>query len=280
MSSAPPAADSGHALRRIAGAIAPAGDEWLESLLAKNARRYLAVVDFARAALARLDLDVLDYGCGYPFVLALLHDAGARVTGYEPFATPRHDSVAAALRLSGAMRRELREGEQFDLVLMVDVIEHLSVLRPTMTDVVNRIRPGGALLISTPNGMRFDQWLTYVRRVRAHPVTIEEFLTTDNNWVHHQREFTMAELRRTVEFYGLIPAAERIVDTAPAWSDLAAHRRARGDRTGIEPRESLRHRVKSAIQRHLPAAWQNNLLLLARKPATAVAVPAVVAPAS
>lgn len=239
----------------------------LNTMLHKNAPRYRAVLETGLELLDRPGMRILDYGCGHPFMLALFGEAGHDVTGFEPYADESHDRVAALLR-TPPIRRSLPEDDQYDLVLMVDVIEHLAILRPTMTDVVRRIRPGGRLLISTPNGVRFDQWLAYVRRTRAHPVLIDDFLRTDNDWLHHQREFTMRELERTVQFYGLDVERSRTVDTTAEWDVMAAHRRARGDATGTAPREPLRHRIKRGFQRALPESWQNNLILVARRPET------------
>jgi len=237
----------------------------LAAMLQKNLRRYLAVLQFVSDQLhPDGQTRILDYGCGYPLLVKLLRDGGLAATGYEPYAEESYHALAAKLGIAPHFFTTLPPGDQFDVVTLVDVIEHLSILRPTMTDVIARIRPGGYLVISTPNGLRLSQWLAFVRRKTAHPVAIEKFLKTDNNYVHHQREFTRPELEKTMRYYGLEVVTSTCVDTMPQRGDLEKYHVLLG-----QPKEliSWRTRLRDGLQSRLPADWQNNLLLLARKPA-------------
>mgnify|MGYP001604689539 CR=1 FL=1 len=234
------------------------------AMLQKNLRRYLATLEFSGSRLGwGFKGRVLDYGCGYPVFVRMLRDAGFAADGYEPYAEQNHHEVAAGLDIAANYFTALPANAQFDAVTMVDVIEHLSILRPTMTDVLSRIRPGGYLVVSTPNGLRLSQWLAFVRRKTAHPVAIEKFLQTDNNYVYHQREFTRAELEKTMRHYGLKVVASICVDTVPPREDLNKYHELLG-----QPKSPSHWRTQARdfLQRRLPPDWQNNLLLLARKP--------------
>jgi len=234
------------------------------AMLQKNLRRYSATLQFLDGQLgAAFRGQVLDYGCGYPLFLRLLRDCHFGAVGYEPYAGPDHCKVAACLGLSGSYFTTLPPEAQFDVVTMIDVIEHLSILRPTMTDIIGRIRPGGHLVISTPNGLRLSQWLAYVRRKTAHPTAIDKFLETDDNYTDHQREFTRAELALTVRHYGLELISLICVDTMPSRRDLSQYHKLLGK---SDERTPWRTHVREFLQRILPANWQNNFLLLARKP--------------
>lgn len=236
----------------------------LAAMLQKNLRRYAAVLNFISEQLhPDRRMSILDYGCGYPLLVRLLRDQGLTATGYEPYAEPKHQALAEKLGVADCCCTTLSPEAQFDLVTLVDVIEHLSILRPTMTDIVARIRPGGYLVVSTPNGLRLSQWLAFVRRKTAHPVAIEKFLRTDNNYVNHQREFTRSELEKTMRYYGLEVVALICVDTMPRREDLGKYHELLGE---PPERTSWPTHVREALQRSLPADWQNNLLLLARKP--------------
>src|SRR5665647_1509619 len=146
-----------------APAIMPLGDDASmsttptpERLLAYR-RRYFSD---AKPAFLRLidprDLRVLDLGCGGGHNGALLKRAGAReVIGVEL------DAGAAAQareRLDGVVCSDLvgldlagLGDEPFDAILASDVLEHLAEPEAVLAQVLTRLRPGGAVVVSLPN---------------------------------------------------------------------------------------------------------------------------------
>ena len=81
---------------------------------------------------------ILDYGCGAGlFVDFLLGEGVENATGYDPFLPKYSDS--------GRLR------QQYDAVVSYDVIEHSDEPREFFQSLVRLAKPGGLLVIGTPN---------------------------------------------------------------------------------------------------------------------------------
>ncbi len=104
------------------------------------------------------DKAVLDLGCAGGFMAEALEDRGARVTGIDP----AEQAIAAARAHAQAAGRRIRydvgvgealpyaDGE-FDAVVCVDVLEHVSDLDRVLAEVARTLRPGGLFLFDTIN---------------------------------------------------------------------------------------------------------------------------------
>jgi SAM-dependent methyltransferase len=83
---------------------------------------------------------ILDYGCGYGLLLERLQERGfTDVTGYDPYASNPAFRDPAGLR------------SQFDFIVLQDVIEHVEDPRALLSELDHALRPGGAILIGTPD---------------------------------------------------------------------------------------------------------------------------------
>ncbi len=115
--------------------------------------------DSKPALLALIDprgLRILDLGCGGGHNGALLKRAGAReVVGVE-----RDPGAAAEARRRldlvveadlSLLRPEQLGDEPFDAILASDVLEHLADAEQVLGRAVQRLRPGGAVVVSLPN---------------------------------------------------------------------------------------------------------------------------------
>lgn len=96
---------------------------------------------------------LLDVGCGSGRFLARLHELGWEVVGVEP------DGEAAKLARE-YFRLNVHEGKledvcfpdnEFDVITMNHVIEHLSNPIGTLKECWRILKPGGKLMIATPN---------------------------------------------------------------------------------------------------------------------------------
>lgn len=137
---------------------------------------------------------VLDFGAGDGDLMALLLERGYRVAGYEPSSTRK---AALRSRFAGVEGFEgvvdhLDEG-QFDVVLMVEVIEH--VLDGELDAVLQRLaavtKSGGTLIVTTPNNEDLALGMSY------DPLTNIMF----HRW-QHVRSFTPATLAALLRRWG------------------------------------------------------------------------------
>ena len=104
---------------------------------------------------------VLDVGCASGRLLANIRDLGfPNVVGLDP--SPA--CAAAADRLYGIEVRTMTlaeiaaSGEQFDVVIMVGVLEHLEDLDRAFAQLRQLITPGGLLYIEVPDVTTFADW--------------------------------------------------------------------------------------------------------------------------
>lgn len=101
---------------------------------------------------------VLDLGCAGGFMAEALAARGAYVTGIDPAA----DAIEAARQHAQAEGHDIRydvgvgedlpyDTDQFDAVVCVDVLEHVSDLPQVLAEVARVLRPGGQFLYDTIN---------------------------------------------------------------------------------------------------------------------------------
>lgn len=134
--------------------------EYLPALGVSNGEFDLAYFDSRHAAMLRLIARhrpvrgrLLEVGTGAGFFLKAAERAGWTVGGIEISS----EGVAfATARLGLEIRRESAEelsypDTSFDVAVMFDVIEHLLDPAAALTQVKRVLRPGGLLVVSTPN---------------------------------------------------------------------------------------------------------------------------------
>jgi Methyltransferase domain/Domain of unknown function (DUF4214) len=112
--------------------------------------------------------------------------------------------IAANLNSTGLSQRakNITKGRGFDLILFCEIIEHLL---PSPFDLVRDLgeclRPGGKLLISTPNFFSFDRMIKMMHH--QHP---NQLLRPGDSFAfggHHVREYSMDELIEIVKVANL-----------------------------------------------------------------------------
>jgi 2-polyprenyl-3-methyl-5-hydroxy-6-metoxy-1,4-benzoquinol methylase len=188
------------------------------------------------------------------------------VVPYEPYAGEDEWNTAELLGIKSFYKTTLKEGEQYDVVLMIDVIEHLSIIKPVMLDVNSKTKVGGKLFVSTPNVLRIEMWMAFVLRQTGHPQPLSKFLNCDNNYTNHQREFTMGELQQTFRHYGYKVVASSCKVTQPSRKELNAYHSFSGKAI---PQESVKKKLLNSIYNLFrvvaPGKFSNNLLLVGEK---------------
>lgn len=100
----------------------------------------------------------LDLGCGGGFMAEALAKRGAVVTGIDPAvaainAAQNHARIESleVSYLTGVGEDLPFEDDHFDVVVCVDVLEHVSNLDATLDEVARTLRPGGIFVFDTLN---------------------------------------------------------------------------------------------------------------------------------
>jgi 2-polyprenyl-6-hydroxyphenyl methylase/3-demethylubiquinone-9 3-methyltransferase len=103
-------------------------------------------------------LSVLDIGCGGGLVAEPLARLGAEVTGID--AAERNIAIARAHATQSGVAVDYRaasaealaaEGRQFDIVLALEIVEHVADLGAFMAAACALVKPGGLIVLATLN---------------------------------------------------------------------------------------------------------------------------------
>ncbi len=97
------------------------------------------------------NFSMLDIGCGTGWISQIWAAAGARVTGLEPSMPRAEIARKRGLRIHSCYAEELDTQEQFDLIVIRHVIEHLENPDKLLKHLVSRLTQNGLLLIIVPN---------------------------------------------------------------------------------------------------------------------------------
>lgn len=191
----------------------------------------------ARISSASAPGQLLDVGCSTGALLSVARDACWQTYGVE-IGQASADYARGVLGLSvtqGSLYSFNPPPASFDAIVFLEVIEHLEDPVGALKRIVSWLKPGGALLISTPN---YDSLYRRCFGTDWWVVNCED---------EHIQFFTAASLRRILEEQQLSITWQQIrgIDWAGMWSTWRARRERRGQG------ERLTHRVPQA---HVPAA--------------------------
>jgi 2-polyprenyl-6-hydroxyphenyl methylase/3-demethylubiquinone-9 3-methyltransferase len=160
---------------------------------------------------------VLDVGCGGGLLAEPLARAGAQVVGIDASpgnlgAARRHaasQGVAVDYRL-GDPGQTLASAEQFDVVLALEVVEHVSDAAAFLDTVTRHVAPGGLLLASTID----RTWKSFLLAI----VGAEYLLRVLPRGTHDWRRFVRpAELAAAAARAGLQQIDLRGMRYLPVW---------------------------------------------------------------
>jgi 2-polyprenyl-3-methyl-5-hydroxy-6-metoxy-1,4-benzoquinol methylase len=169
----------------------------------RSRRDNLAFVEAALKMIEQVGLDtrvplrLLDYGCGYGFMLRLLQSRDIKCHGFD--LSPTQRSIAA--EKSGATIHssieEITAGGPYDLFICTEVLEHLPDPRQTLRFFKSVAKPGALLFVTVPNIT--PEYLE---------VSMADFAATGNfplvfNPILHLNHFSDRTLREMLESEGL-----------------------------------------------------------------------------
>lgn len=131
--------------------INPTRIEWLRDSIAAHFRHSGGGPPLA-------GLTLLDIGCGAGLLSEPLSRLGAEVTGLDPAPTSIEIARAHAAATgakptyrAGAVEDLVREGARFDVVLAMEVVEHVADVPAFVAAAASLIKPGGLFALSTLN---------------------------------------------------------------------------------------------------------------------------------
>jgi 2-polyprenyl-6-hydroxyphenyl methylase/3-demethylubiquinone-9 3-methyltransferase len=161
------------------------------------------------------DLDVLDVGCGGGLLAEAMAALGARVHGIDVvegnILTARHHARSRPYRITyeATTIEELARGAQrYDVVLTLEVVEHVADLASFMAACTSVVKPGGILAVATIN-RTWRSWLFAIAGA-------EYVLRWLPRGTHQWRKFVRPRfLRQLLDAHGFEVFAERGVRVNP-----------------------------------------------------------------
>lgn len=95
---------------------------------------------------------ILDYGCGTGEFLNTCKSAGWSTKGVEPSDLGRDQAKENyALEVYNDVFDPAFDNDQFDVITLWHVLEHVSRLKPTMERLLHLLKDGGHIIIAVPN---------------------------------------------------------------------------------------------------------------------------------
>lgn len=150
------------------------------------------------------NMRTLDIGCAFGQWVYWMMKEGAKATGIDLAS----DGIKwGRERLNLDLRQTVLESlnepdESFDVITMIDLIEHVSDLESFMNRVVSLLKPGGLVFVQTPNFGIYRKWKNRCVHLR---ISLEHLLY-----------FETASLDKLFGKYGMLPARKtQILCTIP-----------------------------------------------------------------
>lgn len=135
------------------------------------ARLQAALMYLRPSRRAALDFDVfylraqpgarlLEIGCGSGAMLRRMQDRGWQVEGvdFDPQAVAQAKGLGLQVRMGDTLKMSL-PAATYDAVVMSHVIEHVPDARALLSECTRLLRPGGRIVIVTPNVKAISHWL-------------------------------------------------------------------------------------------------------------------------
>jgi O-antigen biosynthesis protein len=162
---------------------------------------------------------VLDVGCASGYLARALREQGCRVSGVEYDAGAAEEAAPALDKVVVGDLEQLDlaaefAGEEFDVIVFGDVLEHLRDPLPVLRSVRELLRPGGSVVISVPNIAHADVRLSLLQG----KFDYRDLGLLD---VTHVRFFTRSSLRTFLRDAGFVAVDVRTTTADVFTTELA-----------------------------------------------------------
>jgi 2-polyprenyl-3-methyl-5-hydroxy-6-metoxy-1,4-benzoquinol methylase len=100
------------------------------------------------------NIDLLDIGCGWGQALIYFKEKGINCFGFDPAkeAIEYANNKGINAKTAGMQTMDVFEGKKFDVVIMLNVLEHLSDPEKVLIEINKKVlKPGGLIIIDVPN---------------------------------------------------------------------------------------------------------------------------------
>jgi SAM-dependent methyltransferase len=202
---------------------------------------------------------ILDFGSGPCDKAALLALLGYRCPACDDLEDPWHaqdgnrERIARFAHQTGVDFRRIHDGRlpfgdvTVDVVMLLNVREHLhDSPRPLLQSLLDRVRPGGHLLVTVPNAVNLRKRIAVLRGRTSLP-PFAPYFQSSPPWRGHVREYVRDDLSSLARLLGL---------------ETVGIRRYHRVLWRLRPRWRLAYRGATAL---IPGG-RDSLLLLACKP--------------
>ncbi len=153
----------------------------------------------------------LDIGTGIGIMPLALHNLGVDVSGLDYFIFPESDNKMFGISEIDTLQKIWSENnvkvynsniynaelppdlQPVDVIISEAMIEHLKDPKKFFTAAQQLLKPGGYLLLTTPNSATLLKRLRFLLG-RSPNWPVDEFFETGENFTGHWREYTMKEL--------------------------------------------------------------------------------------
>ena len=152
---------------------------------------------------------ILDIGASFQTTLMreIYPDSAVDTLGFDDSRFPRRSGdrhidfdLNECLNESACLALKSERESPYDLVVMAEVLEHVyTAARPVLTFVASLLRPGGKLIIQTPNAVNLGRRISTLRGDNPFGMIREE-----KHNPGHFCEFTVGDLRKAAESAHLV----------------------------------------------------------------------------
>lgn len=143
---------------------------------------------------------LLDVGCGPAFLLEAARERGWDATGVDPSPfSAEHARGLGFAAYEGLLENLRLEAGSFDAIALLQVVEHLPDPRSLLAECKRLLRPGGALLVATPNPAsllarvkreRFNYWIPPMHCAWYTPASLQRLLQKAGFAIKHSETWS------------------------------------------------------------------------------------------
>jgi SAM-dependent methyltransferase len=222
-----------------------AGRRFFDSLYRDAIRRYLLPGQ-----------RLLDAGCGRYLKFSKELSRTAHVVGIDLESTLETDNRSAPFGVRGDLGRLPFHSETFDMVISRSVVEHLDDPTQVFREFNRVLRPGGKVVIVTPNKYDYISVIAAYTPYRLHRALVSRIFQVpeDDVFPTRYRANTLSAIRRALISAGFVPKELDTVNHYPAYlmfSPVLFRLGVLYERlTSLKPFRSLRGSILCVFEKH------------------------------